>query len=62
MSVHNLTLDNVSNDALMARLYELARNGERQSAESLQLDAAVYARLAEAYGESIPELESRQAA
>ena len=52
MSVHNLTLDNVSDDALMSRLFELAQTGDDASAELEQLDAAVYARLMQAYGDT----------
>lgn len=54
MNVHHLTLDNVSDDALMTRLYELARNG-RQSVETAQVDAEVYSRLLQAYGETAPD-------
>lgn len=51
MTVHHLTLDHVSDDALMARLYDLARSG-RQTVETAQIDAEVYARLLQAYGET----------
>ncbi|MFC3551743.1 hypothetical protein ACFOLC_12060 [Lysobacter cavernae] len=61
MTLHNLTLDNVSDDALMARMYELARGGDHGTVESMQLDAAIYARLAETYGEASQQ-EDRQAA
>ncbi len=63
MSVHNLTLDNVSDDALMSRLFELAQSGDAGSAELEQLDAAIYNRLLEAYGEAAePAPGARKAA
>ncbi|MBU8978091.1 MULTISPECIES: hypothetical protein [unclassified Lysobacter] len=54
MNVHHLTLDHVSDDALMTRLYELARAG-RQTVETAQIDAEVYARLMQTYGEAAPD-------
>jgi len=57
MNVHHLTLDHVSDDALMTRLYELARNG-RHSVETAQIDAEVYARLMQAYGDTVPDTAS----
>lgn len=54
MNVHHLTFDHLSDDALMTRLYELARNGRQDSVETAQLDAEVYNRLIQAYGEAEP--------
>ncbi len=54
MNVHHLTFDHLSDDALMARLYELARNGRQDCVETSQLDAEVYNRLLQAYGEAEP--------
>ena len=54
----NLPMNAVSDDALVTRLYELVRTGDGDAQEIMQLDAAIYGRLAEAYGETIPELEA----
>jgi hypothetical protein len=54
MNVHHLTLDHVGDDVLMSRLYELARNG-RQTVETAQIDAEVYTRLMQTYGETAPD-------
>ena len=63
MPVHNLTLDNVSDDALMSRLFELAQDGDASSSEMEQLDAAIYGRLLQAYGETAePASAERKAA
>ena len=51
----------LSDDALMARLYELARTGRQESVETAQLDAEVYNRLLQAYGDAEPQA-SRAAA
>lgn len=61
MNVHHLTFDHLSDDALMSRLYELARNGKQDSVETAQIDAEVYNRLLQAYGDAQPEA-SRAAA
>lgn len=61
MNVHHLTFDHLSDDALMARLYELARTGRQESVETAQLDAEVYNRLLQAYGDAEPQA-SRAAA
>ncbi|HEY0506024.1 MAG TPA: hypothetical protein VGD42_21275 [Lysobacter sp.] len=54
MTVHHLTFDHLSDDALMTRLYDLARNGRQDSLETAQIDAEVYNRLLQAYGEAEP--------
>ncbi|GAA5075115.1 hypothetical protein [Lysobacter panacisoli] len=61
MNVHHLTLDHVSDDQLMSRLYELARNGKQDSIETAQIDAEVYNRLIQAYGEATAEAGLRAA-
>ena len=62
MTVHHLTFDHLSNDALMARLYDLARNGRQDSVETAQIDAEVYNRLLQAYGDAEPATADRVAA
>lgn len=55
------TIETSSNEVLMHRLFDLAR--ERPgSPEIARIDAVIYVRLAQAYGEVIPELQARQAA
>lgn len=54
----NLPMNTVSDDALVTRMYDLVRTGEGDPQELMQLDAAIYGRLAEAYGETIPELDA----
>ena len=54
MSLHHLTLDHLTDDALMSRLYELART-DRQTVETAQIDAEVYSRLLQTYGEAEPD-------
>lgn len=61
MNVHHLTLDHVSDDALMSRLYELARNGKQDSIETAQIDSEVYNRLMQAYGDASPDGDRRAA-
>lgn len=61
MNVHHLTLDHVSDDALMTRLFELARNGKQDSIETAQIDAEVYNRLLQAYGDAGSEAGLRAA-
>ena len=51
MTVHRLTTNHRSDDALMSRLYELARSG-RQTTETAQIDAEVYSRLLQTYGDA----------
>ena len=40
MTLHHLTMDHLTDDALMSRLYELARS-DRQTVETAQIDAEV---------------------
>ncbi|RNF85271.1 hypothetical protein [Montanilutibacter psychrotolerans] len=47
-------IDSASDDDLMHRLFDLATHGDHESSELLALDAAVYSRLAAAYGETTP--------
>jgi len=47
--------DDVQSNAVIARLFDLARNGEGDDAELRELDAQIQAGLAAAYGEG--ELE-----
>lgn len=49
--------DNVHSQAVIARLYEIARNGEADGSELRELDAQIQAGLAAAYGEGegLPE-------
>ncbi|RDZ28266.1 hypothetical protein [Lysobacter silvisoli] len=54
----NLPMTAVSDAALVTRMYDLVRAGDGDALEMMQLDAAIYGRLAEAYGETIPELEA----
>ena len=51
MTLHHLTMDHLTDDALMSRLYELARN-DRHTVETAQIDAEVYSRLLQTYGEA----------
>ena len=53
MTLHHLTLDHLSDDALMSRLYELART-DRHTVETAQIDAEVYSRLLQTYGDAEP--------
>lgn len=62
MTVHHLTLGHVSDDALMARMFDLARSGKEGSIESSQLDAEIYARLLETYGADEASASDRHAA
>lgn len=62
MIQHDLPMATISDDILISRLYELAHDGDRETAELRLLDVVVYSRFAEAYGEMIPELQERQAA
>ncbi|MDI9240237.1 hypothetical protein QLQ15_15105 [Lysobacter sp. LF1] len=52
MTVHHLTFDHLSDDALMSRLFDLAQAGRQDSVETAQIDAEVYNRLLLAYGEA----------
>ena len=54
MTLHHLTLDHLSDDALMSRLYELART-DRNTVETAQIDAEVYSRLLQTYGDAEPD-------
>ncbi|HEY0661886.1 MAG TPA: hypothetical protein VGD21_11280 [Lysobacter sp.] len=62
MTPHDLPMATVSDDMLISRLYELAQDGDHETAELRLLDVVVYGRLAETYGEMQPELQDRQAA
>lgn len=56
MANHSMPNGDISDDALVHRLFELAHHESRDDTsanhELVQLDAIVYARLAAAYGES----------
>ena len=54
MTLHHLTLDHLSDAALMSRLYELART-DRHTVETAQIDAEVYSRLLQTYGDAEPD-------
>lgn len=53
--IRNLPADN-SDDALVHRLFDLTCNGQSERGELSRVDALVYARLLETYGESEPPL------
>lgn len=59
--MHSDTIETSSDEALMHRLFDLARE-QPASAEIARIDAVVYVRFAKAYGAVIPELQARQAA
>lgn len=61
-NVHPLQQEPVSDDALMQRLFELARDERCDQRELARVDALVYARLAAAYGEPAPSGDARLAA
>lgn len=54
--------DDAQSNAVITRLFDLARNGEGDDAELRELDAQIQAGLAAAYGEGEIELESSLAA
>ncbi|ALN85391.1 hypothetical protein LC55x_2116 [Lysobacter capsici] len=54
--------DNVHDQAVIARLYDIARNGDTDGSELRELDAEIQAGLAAAYGESEPLPEHSMAA
>lgn len=54
--------DDVHSNAVIARLFDLARNGEGDDAELRELDAQIQAGLAAAYGEGERALENPLAA
>ncbi|ALN58455.1 MULTISPECIES: hypothetical protein [Lysobacter] len=54
--------DDAHSNAVIARLFDLARNGEGDDAELRELDAQIQAGLAAAYGEGALELENPLAA
>lgn len=54
--------DDAHSNAVITRLFDLARNGAGDDAELRELDAQIQAGLAAAYGESAMERESPLAA
>lgn len=54
--------DDAHTSAVIARLYEMARNGEADGSELRDLDAEIQAGLAAAYGESAQAFDTSMAA
>lgn len=53
-NLHALPAGNVSDDALLHRLYDMARTGDCDPRELAMVDFLVYTRLAETYGSGLP--------
>lgn len=53
-TIHSMSSGSASDDALVHRLYELARSSQCDPREAAMVDFLVYTRLAETYGAPPP--------